>query len=162
MQTFLPYSSFEKSADILDKRRCWKQVVEAYQIINCLKGINSLRWVNHPAVKMWKGHLNELMYYYNCFLDVCLEKHKINTKMKHYYIGAMYNNEIISVKLDKTLNIYKYPWWLGNEDFHRSVRAKLIEKNSDYYLNLFNEDKGFNENKYMWPDMENKTFKILV
>ena len=33
MQTFLPYENFLESAKVLDKKRCWKQVVEANQII---------------------------------------------------------------------------------------------------------------------------------
>ena len=34
MQTFLPYPDFQRSAAVLDKKRCWKQVVETKQIIN--------------------------------------------------------------------------------------------------------------------------------
>ncbi len=51
MQTFLPYESFDESTMVLDKKRCWKQVVEAAQIIDVLEGRRT-GWANHPAVKM--------------------------------------------------------------------------------------------------------------
>ncbi len=38
MQTFLPYESFEKSAQTLDWRRLGKQRVEGMQIINAITG----------------------------------------------------------------------------------------------------------------------------
>ena len=55
MQTFLPYKDFSRSAKVLDRQRLGKQRVEGLQILQCLLGIGSLRWKNHPAVKMWKG-----------------------------------------------------------------------------------------------------------
>ena len=36
MQTFLPYSNFQKSAEVLDWRRLGKQRVEGMQIINTI------------------------------------------------------------------------------------------------------------------------------
>ena len=38
MQTFLPYKSFEQSAQVLDWRRLGKQRVEGMQIINAITG----------------------------------------------------------------------------------------------------------------------------
>mgnify|MGYP001181886526 FL=1 len=38
MQTFLPYESFRKSAEVLDWRRLGKQRVEGMQIINAIEG----------------------------------------------------------------------------------------------------------------------------
>lgn len=33
----------------------------------------------------------------------------------------------------------KFPWWLGNIAFHRAMRARLIDKNSDFLFNkIFN------------------------
>lgn len=169
MQTFLPYPDFLQSAQVLDKKRCWKQVVETKQIIDCLIGIQSdsfkelseqnkrkqFPWKNHPAVKMWEGHTEQLKYYFNCFLDVCVTTHKINTKYKSL-------NPSIDFLLDVISDIDITPiWWLGNENFHRAMRARLIEKNREFYLPLFPDDEGFNNGKYLWPDMETKTFKII-
>ena len=157
MQTFLPYEGFLQSAKILDKQRCWKQVVEAKQIISILSHLDecpngNVPWMNHPAVKMWKGSIICLKLYFNAFLKVSKEKHKINTELKPFIITW-----------DKlTPDNYKEPWWLGNERFHRAMRARLIEKNREFYLPLFPEDEGFNGGKYLWPLMGgSKTFKII-
>jgi hypothetical protein len=161
MQTFLPYEAFWDSANVLDKKRCWKQVVEAHQILGALKLIKAkyppvgIPWVNHPAVRMWEGYINPLKYYFNCFLDVSINKHGINTKYVPYTSVDKVMDKGSSGKWD-------WPWWLGNEDFHRAMRARLIEKDRDFYLPLFPEDEGFNEGKYFWPVMDGtKTFKII-
>jgi hypothetical protein len=148
MQTFLPYSSFPKSAEVLDKKRAWKQVVEAAQILDVLEG-RKTGWRNHPAVKMWDGHTLALKEYFNTFLDISIRVHKINTKYKAYevYEGCNYPDG--------------YPWWLGNKDFHRAMRARLIEKDEAFYLHLFPKDKGFNDSKYFWPVNETQTFRII-
>lgn len=148
MQTFLPYPEFSQSAEVLDKKRCWKQVVEAKQIISVLEG-TSTAWRNHPAVKMWEGRVFCLKCYFNEFLYVSIKKHKINTTMSFFP------------------NCFKWeepdePWWLGNENFHRAMRSRLIEKDEAFYLPLFPDDKGFNDGKYFWPVMDGtKTFKII-
>jgi hypothetical protein len=159
MQTFLPYSNYLESAKILDKKRCWKQVVEASQIISVLEkkrdllyigdlyGAKKLPWVNHPAVKMWDGYPLALREYFNAFLWVSKHIHGIKTKytMLETYEGAG-----------------MYPWWLGNPQFHRAMRARLIAKDPEFYGSKFpDKDKGYNGGKYWWPDMELKTFKII-
>jgi len=145
MQTFLPYPNFKASAEVLDRKRCWKQVVEASQIINVLQG-KTRGWKHHPAVKMWEGYLPALIEYYNTFLIVSVVKHGINTKLRPKPIGS---HELID------------PWWLGDENFHRAIRARLIEKNQVFYEPLFPEDIGFNGGKYFWPDNKTETFKII-
>lgn len=54
MQTFLPVANFCESAKYLDKARLGKQRVEAMQILSTLSGA-SRGWINHPAVRMWRG-----------------------------------------------------------------------------------------------------------
>jgi len=157
MQTFLPYPDFLTSAKVLDKRRCWKQVVEAKQIIACLENTGCQRWKNHPAVKMWVGHVDSLQYYYNVFLKHSKEVHGINTKLEYicnYYTGPCVDGSIVFMS-------DTYPWWLGNEDFHRAMRARLIEKYREFYLSKFPNDENYNDSLYWWPDMETKTFKII-
>jgi len=149
MITFLPYSDFSKSASVLDKKRCWKQVIEARQIIDVLEG-KTLAWKNHPAVKMWIGHTDLLKCYYNIFLYESKNVRKINTTL-------VYNPRYFSPFINNT----KLPFWLGNENFHRSHRARLIEKNRDLYLPLFPKDEGFNGGKYLWPVIEEQTFRII-
>ena len=157
MQTFLPFFSFEDSAASIDKKRCWKQVVEAKQVLCILhyegvpsdwkqsKGWLKQGWRNHPAVLMWKGYEDALAIYYNDFLDYCLKVHKINTTMEKAQV----------------INRPLYPWWLGEEKFHRAMRSRLIVKNEAFYLPKFPNDKGFNDGMYWWPDMTKKTFKTI-
>lgn len=156
MQTFLPYKGTLKSAMSLDKKRCWKQVIEAKQIISILEcvintppgGIDkSIPWRNHPAVKMWVGYEMTLKAYYNVFLDVCKAIHKINTSYIRYEVPSF--------------DVLEKPWWLGNEDFHRAMRSRLIEKDRNFYLPLFPNDEGYNDGKYWWPVMETRTFRII-
>lgn len=144
MQTFLPYSDFEESAQVLDKKRCWKQVVETAQILDVLQG-RKISWANHPAVKMWVGYESALQLYFNSFWLVATQKHGIKTKYLPLFVPEP----------------HIMPWWLGDEDFHRAMRARLIEKDENFYGTLFPNDKGFNDGKYFWPDMETKTFKII-
>lgn len=64
MQTFLPSSDYEYSAQSLDNKRLNKQVLEGYQIMKILSGASETgAWRNHPAVLMWKGAEKSLMDY---------------------------------------------------------------------------------------------------
>jgi len=94
---------------------------------------------------MWVGYELLLANYYNIFLDHCLKVHKIKTTMEKLII--------------KTTPVL--PWWLNDETFHRAMRARLIEKDKDFYLPKFPNDEGYNDGKYWWPVMESKTFKII-
>ena len=144
MQTFLPYPDFQQSAQILDYRRLGKQRLEAHQIIQILLYKKSTGWSNHPAVKMWKDYEDSLCGYYNEILtEWILRGYKNNMS------PIITNNKIIN------------PWWLGNENFHRAMRSRLIEKNPEYYLPKFPNDKEFNNSKYLWPNNQTKTFKII-
>ena len=146
MQTFLPYPNYVRSVKSLDYRRLGKQRVEAMQIINILEGKQaSPGWKNHPAVKMWEGYLDSLKYYCNCCIDEWLSRGYKNTMVKY---DVDHQNES--------------PWWLGQTDVHRAMRARLIEKNRDFYLPKFPNDEGFNDAKYFWPVMESKSFKMIV
>ena len=88
MQTFLPYKSFEKTAECLDYRRLGKQRVEALQIFNALTGVPTKSgksytgWLNHPAVIMWKGYEEALLLYKNKMIEERILRgynlHKIN------------------------------------------------------------------------------------
>jgi len=95
---------------------------------------------------MWKGYEELLKLYFNDFLEVCKLTHKINTKMEPLIIN---------------IDLIKFPFWLGIENFHRAMRSRLIEKNREYYLPLFPNDDGFNESKYFWPIMETQKFKVI-
>ena len=136
MQTFLPYRDFKQSAICLDKKRQFKQVVEASQIYNTL--IHKRKaWQNHPAVLMWKGYEDALAEYHNVCWEVAKEKWGIKF-----------------VKLSKIAmgDVVIYPPWLGNEKFHASHRSNLLRKNIEYYSQF-----GWTEPpnlEYFWPTKE--------
>ena len=66
MQTFLPYSSFNKSLKVLDWRRLGKQRVEAMQILNVLlERTETKGWRNHPITRMSEGYEPALQLYHN-------------------------------------------------------------------------------------------------
>ena len=122
MQTFLPYSSFEKSAKSLDIVRLRKQRLEAFQILSALRDPQTLEertyrglkpptgkaWTNHPAARMWRGHEEALRLYFNVML-----KERISGTFR--YLPVDYEN-------------LKMPKWFGNQDLHASHRSRLHYK----------------------------------
>jgi len=128
MQTFLPYSSFEKTAACLDFKRLGKQRVEAMQIYKIITGQSiSKAWRNHPAVSMWKNYEDALAYYYNCIRREWIKR------------GFKNNMPELEVSFDKL----KMPWWIGEEKFYSSHRSNLKRKFSEFY------------NKYNWTEPDN-------
>jgi hypothetical protein len=79
MQTFLPYPDFEATARVLDWRRLGKQRVECMQILNALHG-TSKGWVNHPAVRMWRGYEDALETYQSFMIEEWVRR---GEKMRH-------------------------------------------------------------------------------
>lgn len=152
MQTFLPYKNFEESVKSLDYRRLGKQRVEAMQILNVLTGVQTTNgWRNHPAVTMWIGYEDALKLYHDyCILEWISRGYKNNMELK-----------ILRTETDYLINSIEYPWWLGDEPFHRAMRARLIEKDKAFYLPKFPNDEGFNDGKYFWPVNETNTFKMI-
>ena len=144
MQTFLPYPNFQESARVLDYKRLGKQRVEAMQILNIISGkVPDSRWKNHPAVKMWTGYENALKAYTNAMI--------------REWIDRGYKNNMLLYSVDRV----EYPWWFGDENFHRSHRSRLIQKNKEFYSPLFPDDDGYNESKYFWPDNDSRKFKVI-
>ena len=57
VNTFLPFPDVRKSLSCLDRRRLFKQSVEAMQILRVNLGLQGgVGFTNHPAVRMWKGY----------------------------------------------------------------------------------------------------------
>ena len=145
MMTFLPYPNYIRSAQVLDNKRLGKQRLEAMQLINILENKTTGKgWRSHPALKMWIGYTNSLKYYCNCCIDEWIYRGYKNTMIKY---DVDHQNED--------------PWWIGNKDFHRAMRARLIVKDRNYYFPKFRLDDGFNDGKYFWPVNETKTFRVI-
>jgi hypothetical protein len=140
MQTFLPYPNFTVSAMHLDYRRLGKQRVECGQLITALQEQKG-GWVNHPATKMWNGHITALMLY----RDVCIREwvRRGYTNNMHY---LLFNDrhEPISFMYE-----IKMPPWLGEPKFHASHRSNLLRKDPEFYGKF-----GWTEStdmEYVWP-----------
>mgnify|MGYP003124797197 CR=1 FL=1 len=145
MQTFLPYPDFKKSFKVLDYKRLGKQRVEAYQVLNILRGRQKTKgFVNHPITKMWRGYENGLRHY----LNLCIEE----------WMERGYNNTMEFEPIEGDLIM---PHWLGNKNFHSSHRANLLRKDYNYYSQF-----GWKENSehpYHWYDMDKKQwYKHIV
>ena len=137
MQTFLPYPDFRKTAQCLDYKRLGKQRVEAWQILQCLKGVGSLRWKNHPAVKMWKGFETVLAHY---GYEMCGEW------LRRGYKDSL-SIKFFSYSLSKAE--IKVPYWLGDEKFHSAHRSNLLRKDYGYYSKF--DWKETDDMPYYWP-----------
>jgi len=135
MQTFVPYESHRLSAGALDMRRLGKQRVEGLQILNTLLGV-SPGWVNHPAVKMWRGHERGLCAY---VLAICDE-----------WIGRGYKDTVAGkVSGLVVADEFDLPSWWGNPEVHGSHRSALVRKFPEHYGRLW---PGVDpEVPYVWP-----------
>ena len=142
MQTFLPYSNFNRSLHSLDWRRLGKQRVEAHQVLNVLLGrTNTQGWRNHPITRMWAGYESALKLYFN----LCVQE----------WVRRGYNN---NMELEDVPYVIKYPEWLGNELFPSSHRANLLRKDSEYY-----SKQGWSEdstNPYAWFDTDKQQWYL--
>ena len=134
MQTFLPHPSFLDSARCLDRQRLGKQRVEGYQILRTLLGI-STGWVNHPAVKMWRGH----EYMLRLYTQTCIDE----------WVRRGYTNNIM---LPAVHNAGTIPVWLGNRRLHSSHRSNLLRKDPIHYGQFnWSDDPS---TPYWWPTQE--------
>lgn len=138
MQTFLPYPNFVASAMCLDNKRLGKQRVEGRQIQNALQSGGG--WANHPATRMWEGHVTALMAY----TDACIRE----------WIRRGFENNMPLMLDPKTpyfLDI-DMPPWLGCDRFHASHRAALLFKDFEWYSQFgWDEDPVYD---YVWPSKE--------
>jgi hypothetical protein len=137
MQTFLPFADFTRTAESLDWKRLGKQRVETMQVVKAIT--TGSGWVNHPATKMWHGHLGSLVEYQRA---VC-----------HEWVDVLGYRDTC---LEKTLALVEgvdlgagSPAWLGRRDFHRSHQSNLVRKDPVYYSPLF---PGVPPDlPYIWP-----------
>lgn len=134
MQTFLPYESFDLSAQSLDYRRLGKQRVEAKQILLAL-GRTSGGWVNHPAVRMWRGYENALCNYGYFICGNWIER-GYRDSLQGWFVQQQ-NGPIV------------LPPWLGDPELHRSHQSNLVRKDPDFYRVQF--PLVPDDLPYVWP-----------
>lgn len=141
MQTFITSFDISKTAQNLDNKRLGKQRVEAIQIARSLLGISN-GWLNHPAVKMWKGYEAYLVkVYLRTIMDEWINRGYKNDKCEKHWQELMQRKEIKD----------QYPImpnWI-TIDFCKSHQSNLIRKLPGYYGNLF---PNIPDNlPYIWP-----------
>lgn len=141
MQTFLPHADFTRTARCLDNKRLGKQRVEAKQILLALER-GSGGWIHHPAVKMWKGHNHALVEY-----GIAISLEWLNRGFKDTLLNWFHNKH-----LDMLFNDVTFPSWLGREDIHSSHRARLLDKDPEWYGQFgWTETPRTQEQGYIWP-----------
>lgn len=62
MQVFIPYDNPFDIAQVLDKRRLNKQIIECGQILRAIDD-PAAPWSHHPVVAMWKPYKSWLLRY---------------------------------------------------------------------------------------------------
>lgn len=135
MQTFLPYPDFKQSAACLDGKRLGKQRVECLQIANALLGL-STGWVNHPATKMWRGHVNELVDYAIACCDEWIKRGYQDTLRPRFLSWQSESEPVL-------------PSWFGNAAYHDSHKSNLLRKSPIWY-SQFNWNVP-DDLDYIWP-----------
>jgi len=161
MQTFLPpTSNADDIAKVLDNKRLNKQALEGWQILMTLLELDPdgnhrvpKGWVNHPAVKMWRGHEMALFMYINAMVNEWLNrgfKSTIGTKAWNTIQTALSKN-IISDEITS-------PAWLENKQLFEQIasshRLALLTKDYEWYSQFgWAEDTGSKPEtyEYLWP-----------
>lgn len=148
MQTFLPYADFERSARALDPRRLGKQRVETIQVVRGLT-VEGYGWRHHPAVRMWRGHLEALARYGLTCAEVWVGLGHADTTAATI-AAEVAAAGVTTVRSQADLAAAgALPGWLGDEDFHRSHRSSLVRKAPDFYRPLFGDVPD--DLPYVWP-----------
>lgn len=136
MQTFVPYGSrYDQNAQVLDRQRLGKQRVEAFQIVKALTEDN-YGWKNHPAVKMWRGHIGSLGLY-----GIAMCREWINRGYKDTMLER-FEPFCIDFPVDP-------PVWLEDVDLMVSHRSNLIRKAPDFYSQIWPDVSP--DMPYVWP-----------
>ena len=161
MQTFVPLTdSFGDVAKVLDRQRLNKQALEGWQILMTLLELDPQGnhrtpkgWVNHPAVKMWRGHEMALYLYITDMVDEWKRRGYKST------IGDKAKATILrGVELGRVSTPTYSPSWVANlEQFKiiaASHRVALLSKDYDWYSQFdWPEDTGSRPETYdyVWP-----------
>jgi len=148
MQTFLPYASYARSAQVLDRKRLGKQRVEVKQLLIAMgyrvgdsPGNSASSWRNHPACKMWMSWPSSLAVY---GLACCVE-----WKRRGYADTLTEQFVELHKRLKTPVN---HPDWLGWDAFHISHQSNLLRKDPAWYGPLFMDVPP--DLPYIWPTPE--------
>lgn len=147
MQTFAPEGiHIDDGFRKLDYRRLGKQRVEAWQILNVLRGVdnegnpkNHKGWVHHPATLMWDGHIAALALY---GMRCCNE-----WKNRGYNDSMLPRFTAVFEQFVRWGDNPHMPAFLN--DIMESHRSNLIRKDPNHYRPFWPEVPDTLE--YVWP-----------
>ena len=156
MNTFVPYETFERCAQVLDDQRLGKQRAECKQILAALFGGSYIvvpgrpipdclvpftnSHAHHPATRMWAGSEGKLCKY---AIAICIEWRK-----RGYRDSQLPFFQTVLSQL-KGSPLMRYPSWWGSMDVHGSHRAQLYRKNPEHYSQFRRYVKLYSD--YVWP-----------
>ena len=146
MQTFLPYASFARSAEVLDSPRLGKQRVETLQILRALE-LPDYGWANHPAVLMWRGCTPALVSYGLACVDAWRRRGHADGTAD--LIGE-FAPDVVGRPQEELAAAGLLPGWLGDDEVHRSHRSALLRKDPETYRPAFGDEPD--DLPYAWPD----------
>jgi hypothetical protein len=157
VQTFVPVKLDTEVAKVLDNKRLNKQALEAWQILMVLTKLDPMGnhrepkgWVNHPAVKMWRGHEGALSMYAKAMVIEWKRRgynSTIGDKVDATVRTAIQMNRITA---DSGIN----PDWRIDDAVMASHRLALLVKDYEWYSQFgWPEDPGhaLTEYEYVWP-----------
>lgn len=140
MICFMPYPDFIQTAQCLDRQRLGKQRLEALHILKASLGYVK-PYKSYASIRQWKGYLKALCHY---GIIICMEW------VERGYID---NQEPIFKIIDHQDLRYDeliMPPWLGNEQYHSNQRARLLDKNFEWYKQFGWEEEPTSE--YWFPE----------
>ena len=122
MQVFIVGSILE-TAQVLDKKRLNKQIIECQQILDALNGAKA--WSNHPVVLQYRGYEKWLELYMLCLVQYqksCNNSISENEKSDWIHLASEFSDKAFK---------HKPPF--HNEEFFNQMKRRLYTKNSHHY-----------------------------
>lgn len=156
MNTFLPYPDFKQSAKVLDMQRLGKQRVEGLYLLHVMlekKVVKDIKTgprviefepktptgATKLCIDMWDHTINALGIY---TLVMCEEWSR-----QGYFDTIAYDIKLLIPGISEDWKV-KYPTWLGDPDFHKSMRSNLTRKDPIHYGKYWDEPNNL---PYIWP-----------
>ena len=147
MQTFAPEGRLiDQGFQSLDYRRLGKQRVEAWQILNVLRGVDNdgnpkdhKGWVHHPATLIWEGRIAALtLSGMRCCTEWKSRGYKDSLYPRFHDVFRMF----VRYGDDPTPPLFL-------DDIMESHRSNLIRKLPEHYLPLWPDTAD--DLPYVWP-----------
>jgi hypothetical protein len=130
INTYLPYPSFELSAEVLDNKRLVTQRLHAFKLIKTIvEGEGPL--TAHPASHMWGRNPAALMRYHDVIVN--------HISLRFMRPGGF--------RFDQ--KAYTMPDWFGDLEFHSRHKASLLAQDEAHYRKFDWLERP--QICYLWP-----------